>query len=114
MKAIDRAIFGVSNLRERTRARAVNLVLRFYEAWIIPPQRVSLIELKRREFRDRKLLLNPYKKEEVIVRAKDPQKMQALEKSTTMRSIKRFRLTYNRHEGMYPRPTNNFPESYNP
>jgi hypothetical protein len=42
------------------------MTLRFYERWILPQDtmngvpRVSLREIKLREFRDRKKLLNPY------------------------------------------------------
>ena len=50
---------------------AVDYTLKFYERWVLPQpwhlpaakERVSLKELKLREFRERKKLLNPYQKE---------------------------------------------------
>jgi hypothetical protein len=34
-------------------------ILNFYENWIIPPQNESLLELKRREFREKTKYLKP-------------------------------------------------------
>ena len=51
---------------------SVDKTLKFYERWVLPQEwwhghsettRVSIKELKLREFRDRKKLLNPYQKE---------------------------------------------------
>ena len=49
----------------------------FYERWILPQpwqhpsgkDRVSIKELKLREFRERRKLLNPYQKEQLIASA---------------------------------------------
>ena len=39
--------------------KLINKIYNFYENWIIPPQNESLIELKRREFKERTKYLNP-------------------------------------------------------
>jgi hypothetical protein len=66
---------SLSNIRERIYDGSVDLTLRFYERYMLPqgwwhgmgPEgRVSIKELKIREFRDRKKLLNPYQKEQLI------------------------------------------------
>ena len=61
----------ITRLRARAYDKAVDFTLRFYERYVLPrgewwaeaDKRVSLRELKVREFRDRRKLLNPYQKE---------------------------------------------------
>ena len=56
---------------------AVDKTLIIYERWILPQpwhhpsgkDRVSIKELKLREFRERRKLLNPYQKEQLIASA---------------------------------------------
>jgi hypothetical protein len=56
------------SLKSRSYDLAVDYTLRFYERWILPQpwhhstakDRISLRELKLKEFRERRKLLNPY------------------------------------------------------
>ena len=55
--------------------KAIGFTIRYYEKWILPdieksgfsgPSLPSLRELKLREFRERKKLLNPYEKDILV------------------------------------------------
>ena len=56
---------------------AVNRTLHFYENYILPQnnKRISLLEMKRAEFRERKLLLNPIMSQSLIEAATDEEKV---------------------------------------
>ena len=61
----------MGRLRERLYDASVAGALWFYERWVLPQgwwavQRVGIRELKLREFRERRALLNPYKREQLI------------------------------------------------
>lgn len=85
---------------------------KFYERMVLPPQNMSLLELKRKEFiektkyLDLKVLYNLSEEEKNELRSKgyivdiNPK---------TIRTLHDFKISYNRHEGMY----NNQRENYN-
>lgn len=56
-------------IKQRLYEFSVEQTLKVYEKWILPRtnldggKRISLKEIKLREFRDRKKMLNPYQKE---------------------------------------------------
>ena len=58
-----------TSIKQKLYNTSVNCTLYLYERWILPQtnidggKRISLREIKLREFRDRKKLLNPYQKE---------------------------------------------------
>jgi hypothetical protein len=63
---------GQATLTSKLYDKSVDLTLHFYERWVLPQEwwhgmgpskRPSIKELKLREFRDRKKLLNPYTKD---------------------------------------------------
>lgn len=43
----------------KTRTPMIRYIYHFYENWIIPPQNESLMELKRREFKEKTKYLDP-------------------------------------------------------
>jgi hypothetical protein len=51
--------------KQRAYDYAVTLTLNLYEKWVLPPHsgRVSLLDSKKEEFRQRKVLLNPILKQ---------------------------------------------------
>jgi len=113
--------FSVANLRERLYDKSVDLTLRFYERWVLPQswwnnygpeQRVSLKELKLREFRDRKALLNPYKRDQLISSAVNSVEMQKLAEKTSVATMYNFSISYDRHKDRYVYRTHDFPSEY--
>lgn len=73
-----RSLTSLSSLREKVYDKSVDMTLRFYERYMLPqgwwhgmsPEgRVGIKELKLREFRDRKKLLNPYQKEQLLAQS---------------------------------------------
>lgn len=83
----------------------------FYESYIIPPQQISLLELKRKEFLEKskyldlKTLYNISDEEKEYLKSKGY--YVDLSKDTTT-SLKNFKISSNRHEGRYKSAHNNF------
>lgn len=81
-----------------------NKVAMFYENWIIPAQNESLIEIKRKEFKERTKYLEP----SILYNLSEEEKVDLRNQgyfvdlnAKTLKEIKDFRLTYNRHLGKY-------------
>ena len=75
-----------------------------YENWIIPPQNESLIEIKRKEFKERTKYLEPKILYSLSAEEKDDLRIQGyfvdLDKKA-LSDIKSFKLSLNRHFGQY-------------
>lgn len=76
----------------------------FYENWIVPPQNETLLELKRREFRERTKYLDP----KILYNLSEEEKSELRDNGyfvdldkKTIDQIKNFKITLNRHEGKY-------------
>ena len=76
----------------------------FYENWIIPPQNETLLELKRREFKEKTKYLDP----KVLYNLSEDEKKDLRDSgyfvdldNKTLRDIKNFKISFNRHEGKY-------------
>lgn len=81
-----------------------NKVYLFYENWIIPPQNETLLELKRREFRERTKYLDP----KILYNLSEEEKRDLRESgyfvdldNKTINDIKNFKVSNNRHLGKY-------------
>lgn len=81
-----------------------NTFAMLYENWIIPPQNESLIEIKRKEFRERTKYLDP----KILYTLNEEEKNDLRNQGyfvdlneKTIKEIKNFKLTYNRHLGKY-------------
>ena len=81
-----------------------NKLALLYEDWVIPPQNESLIEIKRKEFRERTKYLHPT----ILYTLTDEEKTDLRNQGffvdlndKTIRDIKDFKLTYNRHADKY-------------
>ena len=58
---------NITSLKHKLYEKSVNLTLRVYENWILPPGvKTSLKDTKLKEFRDRRKLLNPYQRDQII------------------------------------------------
>jgi hypothetical protein len=94
-----------------TPKKFLNKLTMKYEDWIIPPQNESLIELKRREFKERTKYLDPKILYGLTQEEKNELRDQGyfvdLDKKT-IEQIKNFSLTYNRHTGRYKILSNNY------
>lgn len=104
-------------IKERAYDKAVSVTLKLYEKWILPPnQKISLKELKLQEYRDRKKLLHPYQKEELLSKSTpdEIEKYTKLAQKTKFRNMNFFVITYDRHLNRYGFKTSDFPESYHP
>lgn len=84
--------------------KIINTIYKIYELSILPPQNVSLLELKRKEFKektkylDMKLLYNLTEDEKNDLRLKGYYVDLTEE---TIKNIHNFNLSYNRHEERY-------------
>lgn len=83
----------------------------WYESYMIPPQQISLLELKRKEFKEKtkyldlKILYNMSDEEKEYLRSKGY--CVDLGKDS-INKLKKFKLTSNRHEGRYKSAHKNF------
>jgi hypothetical protein len=75
-----------------------------YENWLITPQNESLIEIKRKEFKERTRYLDP----KILYTLTDEEKKDLRSQGyyvdlndKTIKEIQNFKLTYNRHMGKY-------------
>lgn len=97
---------------------AVLRTLNLYEAWVLPRHnlRVSLLESKKAEFRERKILMNPILKQSLLEAATDEERhrLVKLEKMTKLHMLEHFNSTYDRHKNLYGYRRSNFPQSYHP
>jgi len=81
-----------------------NRIYRYYENWIIPPQNETLLELKRREFKERTKYLDP----KILYNLSEEEKREFRESgyfvdldNKTIKEIKNFKISNNRHLGKY-------------
>jgi hypothetical protein len=81
-----------------------NRIAMLYENWIIPPQNETLIEIKRKEFKEKTKYLDP----KVLYTLTDEEKTDLRNQGyfvdlneKTWKEIKNFKLTYNRHADKY-------------
>ena len=81
-----------------------NRLAMLYEDWIIPPQNESLIEIKRKEFREKTKYLDP----KILYTLTEEEKTDLRNQGyfvdlneKTLNEIKNFKLTYNRHADKY-------------
>jgi hypothetical protein len=94
--------------------KAIVHTLRFYESWMLPSSIVrndfgtplpSLLSMKKKEFNERKMLLNPISKAKMIEdgsnTGKELDRVRALVKVTNSEDMKTFKMTYDRHAGKY-------------
>lgn len=101
-------------MKQKLYDKAVDVSLKFYEKYVLPSggQKLSLRELKLQEFRDRKKLLNPYQKEELLRNAVDADAMKKLGERASIKTMYTFNITTDRFAGKYGYRTGNFPKSY--
>lgn len=83
-------------LKQRVHSYLIDKVLNFYEKWVIPPNSVSLRQLKLQEFEDRKRLLHPYERDKVISENMDTDRVIKLQRKARMRTMHTFTLTYSK------------------
>ena len=114
------ARFSPAALREKLYDKSVSAALMFYERWVLPQswwsgsdQRVSIRELKLREFRERKALLNPYKREQLISSSVNSEQLQKLSEKVSVSTMYTFKITYDRHKDRFTYREKNFPAEYN-
>jgi len=81
-----------------------NKLYLFYENWIIPPQNETLLELKRREFKERTKYLDP----KILYNLSEEEKNNLRESgyfvdldNKTIKEIKNFKISNNRHFRKY-------------
>jgi hypothetical protein len=81
-----------------------NKLAMFYENWLIPPQNESLIEIKRKEFKERTRYLEP----SILYNLTEEEKVDLRNQGyfvdlneKTLKEIKDFKLSFNRHLGKY-------------
>ena len=114
---------SVQSFRAQLYDRAVARTLAIYENWILPDPaehgfarttRISLREAKLREFREKKKLLHPYEREQLLDSASQEERLRltAVDKRTNFASTKDFKVTYNRHKDAYDFRVSNFPKEY--
>lgn len=75
---------------------------------------MPLKELKLREFRDRKKLLNPYQKEQLLATSSNSDELLKLAEKVSVKTMYSFNITYDRHKERYGYRTSNFPSEYHP
>jgi len=96
----------------------VQKTIHLYESYILPPhsKRVSLLDIKKQEFRERKKLLNPILKEQLLDSSTEEEKirLEALAKKTSFNNLEYFDISYDRHKDLYGFKYENFPKSYHP
>jgi hypothetical protein len=90
----------LSNINQRL----INRFYLFYEAWIIPPQNIGLLQIKKEEFKEKTKYLDP----KVLYTLSEEEKRDLKEENyfvdlneKTMKKLKNFTLSKNRHEGRY-------------
>ncbi len=85
--------------------RFINKIYKFYELSILPPQNITLLELKRKEFKEKsKYLLDLKTLYNLTNEEKNNLRSQGYFvdlSEETIKDIKNFKLSYNRHEGRY-------------
>ena len=106
----------MSVLYKKAYSSAINKTLWVYENYFLPRElnknRVSLVDLKKQEFNDRKKMLNPYQKEIISHDKTDQIKhLESLGNKVSLHTMKNFSVTYNRHKGKYDYRSTNFPDS---
>jgi len=81
-----------------------NRIAMLYEDWVIPPQNESLIEIKRKEFKERTKYLDP----KVLYSLTEEEKADLRNEGyfvdlneKTLNQIKNFKLSHNRHTDKY-------------
>lgn len=88
----------------KIKERFVQSVYQMYEQWILPPQNISLLELKKKEFKERTKYLDL----KVLYNLSDEEKSELRQKGyfvdldeKSIHQIQNFNLTYNRHQNRY-------------
>jgi hypothetical protein len=91
--------------------KIVDWIYSFYENWVIPPQNETLLELKRREFKEKTKYLNP----KLLYTLTPEEKKELREQGyyvdineKTINELKSFRVRWDRHEGRYKSHTPNY------
>jgi hypothetical protein len=94
-----------------SKQKVIDRVYSFYENWVIPPQNESLLELKRREFKEKTKYLNP----KILYTLSAEEKKDLRDQGyyvdineKTIKELKNFRIRWNRHEGKYNIQTPNY------
>ncbi|CAI2366906.1 unnamed protein product [Moneuplotes crassus] len=103
---------GPAGIKRSVKRFCINKVLNVYEKWFIPPQSISLRDLKIKEFEDRKKLLHPYTRDNFIAQNSEDDKIMKLQHKVRMSNMHSFTLTYDRHSHGYPSTTTEFPSEY--
>lgn len=92
------------NITSKINSKLSNKIYHFYENWIIPPQNETLLELKRREFKERTKYLDP----KILYNLSEQEKNELRDSgyfvdldNKTIREIKNFKISNNRHQGKY-------------
>lgn len=100
----NKAFYLVKDSLNRLQGKFSNRMYLFYENWIIPPQNETLLELKRREFKERTKYLDP----KILYNLSEEEKRELRESgyfvdldNKTIREIKNFKISNNRHMGKY-------------
>ncbi len=92
------------NIYSNINNKISNKTYLFYENWIIPPQNETLLETKRREFKERTKYLDP----KILYNLSEEEKIELRDSgyfvdlnNKTIREIKNFKISNNRHLGKY-------------
>ena len=75
-----------------------------------------MLEAKKEEFRQRKILLNPILRQQLLSDSTDEERyrLDKLSKMTKFENMETFRCTFDRHKNLYGYRESNFPASYHP
>jgi hypothetical protein len=92
-----------------------NKIAMIYENWFIPPQNESLIEIKKKEFKERTKYLDP----KILYTLSEEEKKELrgtgyfvdLDEKT-IKQLKNYKLTYNRHAGKYNAQNPNYNQAF--
>jgi hypothetical protein len=92
-----------------------NKLAMFYENWFIPPQNESMIEIKKREFKERTKYLDP----KILYTLSEDEKKELRDTGyfvdldeKTIKQLKNYKLTYNRHAGKYNAENPNYNQAF--
>ena len=84
--------------------RLINKIYRYYELCILPPQNITLLELKRKEFKEKTKYLDMKILYNLSDQEKNDLRLQGYFvdlTDKTLKEIHNFNASYNRHEGRY-------------
>lgn len=100
----NKVLYLAKDSLNKIQTKFSNRIYLFYENWIIPPQNETLLELKRREFKERTKYLDP----KILYNLSEEEKRELRESgyfvdldNKTIKEIQNFKISNNRHLGKY-------------